>query len=160
MPHLTHHYSHPIFRMYGPPGTGKTLLAKAVAAQSGCHFLSVKGPELINMYANASCNQFVFVTIATCMWGRASGMSAKCLRARDRISLASSFSMRYNPVFKPQTSNPKPQTPNPQPPTGRCTCAGQRQRGGQWGRNGPVLPLPPRIAVALSDLFTAFWFHF
>jgi hypothetical protein len=35
--------------LYGPPGTGKTLLAKAVAAQSGCHFLSVKGPELINM---------------------------------------------------------------------------------------------------------------
>jgi peroxin-6 len=37
--------------LYGPPGTGKTLLAKAVAAQSGCHFLSVKGPELINMCA-------------------------------------------------------------------------------------------------------------
>ena len=35
--------------LYGPPCTGKTLLAKAVAAPSGCHFLSVKGPELINM---------------------------------------------------------------------------------------------------------------
>jgi peroxin-6 len=40
--------------LYGPPGTGKTLLAKAVAAQSGYHFLSVKGPELINMYVGES----------------------------------------------------------------------------------------------------------
>ena len=33
----------------GPPGCGKTLLAKAVANQAGINFISVKGPELINM---------------------------------------------------------------------------------------------------------------
>ncbi|KAJ1688521.1 hypothetical protein LUZ63_019911 [Rhynchospora breviuscula] len=39
---------------YGPPGTGKTLLAKAVATECSLHFLSVKGPELINMYIGES----------------------------------------------------------------------------------------------------------
>lgn len=34
--------------LYGPPGCGKTLLAKAVANESSCNFLSVKGPELLN----------------------------------------------------------------------------------------------------------------
>ena len=64
--------------LYGPPGTGKTLLAKAVATECGLRcdlalqgtdwlvhhncsalnpprrFLSVKGPELINMYIGES----------------------------------------------------------------------------------------------------------
>mmetsp|Transcript_14503 Transcript_14503/g.58794 ORF Transcript_14503/g.58794 Transcript_14503/m.58794 type:complete len:584 (-) Transcript_14503:2482-4233(-) len=39
---------------YGPPGTGKTLLAKAVASECGCSFISVKGPELMNMYVGES----------------------------------------------------------------------------------------------------------
>ncbi len=44
--------------LYGPPGTGKTLIAKAVAASLSsddedgkkAHFISVKGPELLNKY--------------------------------------------------------------------------------------------------------------
>uniref|UniRef100_A0A8C6ULM1 Peroxisomal ATPase PEX6 n=1 Tax=Neogobius melanostomus TaxID=47308 RepID=A0A8C6ULM1_9GOBI len=40
--------------LYGPPGTGKTLLAKAVATECSMNFLSVKGPELINMYVGQS----------------------------------------------------------------------------------------------------------
>ncbi|XP_041004972.1 peroxisome biogenesis protein 6 isoform X2 [Juglans microcarpa x Juglans regia] len=40
--------------LYGPPGTGKTLLAKAVATECSLNFLSVKGPELINMYIGES----------------------------------------------------------------------------------------------------------
>uniref|UniRef100_W5KB56 Peroxisomal ATPase PEX6 n=1 Tax=Astyanax mexicanus TaxID=7994 RepID=W5KB56_ASTMX len=40
--------------LYGPPGTGKTLLAKAVASECSLTFLSVKGPELINMYVGQS----------------------------------------------------------------------------------------------------------
>lgn len=39
---------------YGPPGTGKTLLAKAVATEYKLNFLSVKGPELLNMYVGQS----------------------------------------------------------------------------------------------------------
>ena len=35
--------------MYGPPGCGKTLLAKAIANEAGINFISVKGPELLNM---------------------------------------------------------------------------------------------------------------
>jgi peroxin-6 len=40
--------------LYGPPGTGKTLLAKAVATECSLSFMSVKGPELINMYIGES----------------------------------------------------------------------------------------------------------
>ncbi|CAB4011687.1 peroxisome assembly factor 2-like, partial [Paramuricea clavata] len=40
--------------LYGPPGTGKTLVAKAVATECSLNFLSVKGPELINMYVGQS----------------------------------------------------------------------------------------------------------
>lgn len=38
----------------GPPGCGKTLLAKAVANEAGINFISVKGPELLNMYVGES----------------------------------------------------------------------------------------------------------
>jgi len=40
--------------VYGPPGTGKTLLAKAVATECRLPFLSVKGPELLDMYIGES----------------------------------------------------------------------------------------------------------
>ncbi|KAJ9588364.1 hypothetical protein L9F63_018290 [Diploptera punctata] len=40
--------------LYGPPGTGKTLLAKAIATECKLNFLSVKGPELLNMYVGQS----------------------------------------------------------------------------------------------------------
>ena len=38
-------------------GTGKTLVAKAVATECAINFLSVKGPELINMYIGESERQ-------------------------------------------------------------------------------------------------------
>ncbi|CAN7939516.1 unnamed protein product [Ixodes hexagonus] len=40
--------------LHGPPGCGKTLLAKAIANESGVNFISVKGPELLNMYVGES----------------------------------------------------------------------------------------------------------
>lgn len=38
----------------GPPGCGKTLIAKAIANEAGINFISVKGPELLNMYVGES----------------------------------------------------------------------------------------------------------
>jgi len=40
--------------LYGPPGTGKTLLAKAIATESEANFISIKGPELLSMWAGES----------------------------------------------------------------------------------------------------------
>jgi transitional endoplasmic reticulum ATPase len=40
--------------LYGPPGTGKTLIAKAVASESGAHFIHIAGPEVISKYYGES----------------------------------------------------------------------------------------------------------
>ena len=55
--------------LFGPPGTGKTLMAKAVAAESGMNFISVKGPELLNMYVGESERNVrnVFVRARACV---------------------------------------------------------------------------------------------
>eukprot|EP01126_Amoeba_proteus_P064139 TRINITY_DN893_c0_g1_i3.p1 TRINITY_DN893_c0_g1~~TRINITY_DN893_c0_g1_i3.p1 ORF type:complete len:813 (-),score=200.20 TRINITY_DN893_c0_g1_i3:70-2508(-) len=39
---------------WGPPGCGKTLIAKAVANECGCNFISVKGPELLTKWFGES----------------------------------------------------------------------------------------------------------
>lgn len=36
--------------LHGPPGTGKTLIAKAVANESGAHFISLAGPEIYSKW--------------------------------------------------------------------------------------------------------------
>uniref|UniRef100_A0A0E0LUY6 AAA+ ATPase domain-containing protein n=1 Tax=Oryza punctata TaxID=4537 RepID=A0A0E0LUY6_ORYPU len=40
--------------LYGPPDTGKTLLARAIAAESGAHFIVVNGPEIMSGMAGQS----------------------------------------------------------------------------------------------------------
>lgn len=40
--------------LHGPPGTGKTLIAKAVAVESGTNFITVQGPEIMDMYYGQS----------------------------------------------------------------------------------------------------------
>ena len=36
--------------LVGPPGTGKTLLARAVAGEAGCPFLSISGSDFVEMF--------------------------------------------------------------------------------------------------------------
>ena len=50
----------------GPPGCGKTLLAKAIANESGINFISVKGPELLNM-VSATGESRDYVTLSPVM---------------------------------------------------------------------------------------------
>ena len=40
--------------LYGPPGCGKTLIARAVARDSGAHFIHVNGPEIIQKHYGES----------------------------------------------------------------------------------------------------------
>ena len=40
--------------LYGPPGCGKTMIAKAIAYDIEAHFISIKGPELLNKYYGQS----------------------------------------------------------------------------------------------------------
>jgi peroxin-6 len=53
-PHLFKNGMRSGLLFYGPPGTGKTLLAKAIATECQMNFISVKGPELLNMYIGES----------------------------------------------------------------------------------------------------------
>jgi transitional endoplasmic reticulum ATPase len=43
-----------VFYFMAPPGCGKTLMAKAIANECGANFISVKGPELLNMWFGGS----------------------------------------------------------------------------------------------------------
>lgn len=36
--------------LHGPPGTGKTLLARAVAASTNAHVITINGPEIVGKY--------------------------------------------------------------------------------------------------------------
>jgi transitional endoplasmic reticulum ATPase len=40
--------------LYGPPGSGKTLIAKAIANETGAHFVSINGPEIMSKFYGES----------------------------------------------------------------------------------------------------------
>jgi len=43
--------------LVGPPGTGKTMIARAVAAETGSHFITINAPEIVDKYYGASEQQ-------------------------------------------------------------------------------------------------------
>jgi transitional endoplasmic reticulum ATPase len=40
--------------LWGPPGCGKTLIAKAIANETGAHFISINGPEIMSKFYGES----------------------------------------------------------------------------------------------------------
>lgn len=63
-------------------GTGKTLVAKAVATECSINFLSVKGPELINMYIGESERQVggaPTLGTAPCNWSSCCIANVPCI---------------------------------------------------------------------------------
>lgn len=40
--------------LFGPPGTGKSLLAKAIANECQCNYISIKGPEFLSKWVGES----------------------------------------------------------------------------------------------------------
>ncbi|MCF0123225.1 MAG: ATP-dependent metallopeptidase FtsH/Yme1/Tma family protein [Ruminiclostridium sp.] len=43
--------------LVGPPGTGKTLLAKAVAGEAGCQYLSISGSDFVELYVGVGASR-------------------------------------------------------------------------------------------------------
>ena len=43
--------------LVGPPGTGKTLLARAVAGEAGCQFLSISGSDFVELYIGVGASR-------------------------------------------------------------------------------------------------------
>ena len=41
----------------GPPGTGKTLLARAVAGEAGCQYLSISGSDFVELYVGVGASR-------------------------------------------------------------------------------------------------------
>jgi hypothetical protein len=82
--------------LYGPPGTGKTLVAKAVATECSLNFMSVKGPELINMYppptppASLECKCLKYITAPDCIHVRVFDVKGTSERARRTCGTPSS----------------------------------------------------------------------
>lgn len=81
----------------GPPGCGKTLLAKAIANEAGINFISVKGPELMNMVEYSYlyvCICFNFLSLSLrSTWARVSVQCARASSAPGTLRLVLSFSM-------------------------------------------------------------------
>ena len=43
--------------LVGPPGTGKTLLARAVAGEAGCSYLSISGSDFVELYVGVGASR-------------------------------------------------------------------------------------------------------
>ena len=44
--------------LHGPPGTGKTLLARAIAGEASVPFISIAGPDFVEMFAGKHASHY------------------------------------------------------------------------------------------------------
>ena len=89
-------------------GTGKTLIAKAVATECALNFLSVKGPELINMYIGESERQVTGLLLQAFQWIKLCAACALSMNMQSGIlpcaAMCASIARRGDPGFTLQAA--------------------------------------------------------
>ena len=84
--------------LIGPPGTGKTLMARAVAGEAGVPFLSISGPEFVELFVGMGASKVRDLF-------KEAREKAPCIRRPGRKRPASCSSTRSTPSARSGTAS-------------------------------------------------------